>query len=109
MADQRYFRFFSYWIYMNEPAANSDYWDEWQQEAVAAGVAVPLAELGREVMRANRKNRWGKEFLGVFDDGPVMLAMCLEDPAQAEMLFLENLHPYDDALLAAARSRLGLA
>jgi hypothetical protein len=38
-----------------------------------------------------------------------MLELCLEDPAQAEMLFLENLHPYDAELLAAARIRLGVA
>ena len=94
---------------MNELATTFAFWDEWQQAAVAAGVAVPLAELGCEVLRAHRKNRWSKEFLGVEDDGPVMLALCLEDPAQAEMLFLENLHPYDAALLAAARSRLGVA
>ncbi len=94
---------------MNELAKNSEFWDEWQQTAVAAGVARPLAELGCEVLRAHRKNRWSKEFLGVEDDGPFMLELCLEDPAQAEMLFLENLHPYDAELLAAARIRLGIA
>ncbi|MFC0135476.1 hypothetical protein CR105_14985 [Massilia eurypsychrophila] len=93
---------------MNDLAKKVEFWDEWQLAAVAAGVAVPLAELGCEVLRTHRKNRWSKEFLGVEDDGPVMLEMCLDDPAQAEMLFLENLHPYDAALLAAARSRLGL-
>lgn len=94
---------------MNELATNLAFWDEWQQAAVAAGVAVPLAEMGCEVLRAHRKNRWSKEFLGVEDDGPVMLEMCVEDPAQAEMLFLENLYPYDAALLDAARVRLGVA
>ncbi|MES2759723.1 MAG: hypothetical protein V4693_20315 [Pseudomonadota bacterium] len=93
---------------MNEPS-NLAFWDEWQQAAVAAGVAAPLAELGAEVLRAHRKNRWSKEFLGVEDDGPLMLEMCLDDPEQAEMLFLENLHPYDADLLAAARVRLGVA
>jgi hypothetical protein len=93
---------------MNDLANNVKFWDEWQLAAVAAGVAVPLAELGCEVLRTHRKNRWSKEFLGVEDDAPVMLEMCLDEPAQAEMLFLENLHPYDVALLAAARSRLGL-
>ena len=94
---------------MNELATNLAFWDEWQQTAVAAGVAAPLAELGCEVLRAHRKNRWSKEFLGVEDDAPVMLSMCLEDPAQAEMLFLENLYPNDAALLDAARTRLGVA
>jgi hypothetical protein len=93
---------------MNDLAKNMEFWDEWQLAAVAAGVAVPLAALGCDVLRTHRKNRWSKEFLGVADDGPVMLDMCLDDPAQAEMLFLENLHPYDADLLAAARSRLGL-
>ena len=94
---------------MNNLGNNVEFWDEWQLAAVGAGVAVPLAELGCEVLRMHRKNRWSKEFLGVEDDGPVMLEMCLDDPAQAEMLFLENLHPYDASLLAAARSRLKLA
>ncbi|WP_426109837.1 hypothetical protein [Massilia sp. PWRC2] len=94
---------------MNKLAATNEFWDEWQAAAVAAGVAVPLAELGCLVLRTHRKNRWSKEFLGVEEDGPIMLEMCLEDPAQAEMLFLENLHPYDAPLLAAARSRLGIA
>ena len=94
---------------MNELAKNMEFWDEWRSAAIAAGVAAPLAELGCEVMRTHRQNRWGEDFLGVEDDGPVMIEMCLEDPAQAEMLFLENLHPYDVALLAAARSRLGLS
>ena len=62
---------------MNKLATNSEFWDEWQQAAVAAGVAGPLAELGCEVLRAHRKNRWSKEFLGVEDDGPFMLELCL--------------------------------
>jgi hypothetical protein len=94
---------------MNDLATKMEFWDEWQQAAVAAGVALPLAECGCAVLRAHRKNRWSKDFLGVEEDGPFMLEMCLEEPAQAEMLFLENLHPYDAELLAAARSRLGLA
>ena len=93
---------------MNDFANNMEFWDEWQLAAVAAGVAVPLAELGCEVLRTHRKNRWSKDFLGVENDGPLMLEMCLDEPAQAEILFLENLHPYDAALLASARSRLGL-
>lgn len=85
------------------------FWDEWQLAAIEAGVAVPLAELGCEIMRTHRKNRWSKDFLGVEDDGPVMLEMCLTEPAEAEMLFIENLHPYNTALLTATRLRLKLA
>lgn len=91
-----------------EISANNAYWDDWQQSACAAGVAAPLAALGCEVLRTHRKNRWSKDFLGIEDDGPHMLALCLEDPAQAEMLFMENLHPYDAALLDSTRTRLGL-
>ena len=77
--------------------------------ALAAGVAAPLAELGCEVLRTHRKNRWSAEFIGVEDDGPQMLAMCLVEPAQAELLFLENLYPYNPELLDAARVRLRVA
>lgn len=94
---------------MNEqPSTNAAFWDEWQQSALAAGVLAPLAQLGCDVLRLHRKNRWSKEFLGVEDDGPQMLEMCLAEPAEAEMLFLENLHPYDAALLEEARMRLGV-
>ncbi|MEB0134348.1 hypothetical protein QN362_03285 [Actimicrobium sp. CCC2.4] len=88
---------------------NNAFWDEWQLAAIEAGVAVPLAELGCEILRTHRKNRWSKDFLGVEDDGPVMLEMCLTEPAEAEMLFIENLHPYNTALLTATRLRLKLA
>jgi hypothetical protein len=93
---------------MNDQAAKSFFWDDWQREALAAGVAAPLAKLGREVLRAHRQNRWSKDFLGVEEDGPIMLAMCLEDPAGTELVFIENLYPYDTALIDATRARLGL-
>ena len=93
---------------MNEQPATNFFWDDWKQEALAAGVAKPLAELGCEVLRLHRQNRWGEDFLGTFDDAPHMLAMCLEDPAETELLFIENLHPYDTALIAATKKRLGL-
>ncbi|MFT5645249.1 MAG: hypothetical protein ACI83P_002817 [Janthinobacterium sp.] len=93
---------------MNDKVAQNSYWDDWQSEALDAGVKAPLAKLGMEVLRAYRKNRWPKEFLGREDDGPLMLTMCLEDPAQAELFFVENLYPYDGALIEATRVRLGL-
>ncbi len=94
---------------MNDKAAMSDYWDDWQREALVAGVAAPLATLGMEVLRAHRKNRWPKEFLGREDDGPHMLTMCLEEPAETELFFIENLYPYDTALIESTKVRLGLA
>ena len=92
---------------MNDQAATTFFWDDWQREALAAGVAKPLAELGREVLRAHRQNRWSKDFLGVEEDGPHMLTMCLEDPADTELFFVENLYPYDTALIDATRARTG--
>jgi len=90
---------------MNKAVAN-DYWDDWQREALAAGVKAPLAKLGMEVMRAHRKNRWPRHFIGRMEDGPVMLAMCLEEPDESELLFIENLHPYVVKLTAATKKRL---
>jgi hypothetical protein len=93
---------------MNEKTDQNSYWDDWQREAVEAGVEVPLAKLGMEVLRAHRKNRWPKEFLGQQDDGPAMITMCLEEPAETELFFVENLYPYDAALIESTRTRLGL-
>ena len=93
---------------MDDQAAKNFFWDDWQQEALAAGVAAPLAELGREVLRTHRQNRWSKDFLGTFEDGPHMITMCVEDPADAELFFVENLYPYDSAKIDATRARLGL-
>ena len=94
---------------MNDKAVQDSYGDDWQREALAAGVNAALAKLGMEVLRSHRKNRWPKEFLGREDDGPHMLTLCLEDPAQTELFFIENLYPYDSALIEATRVRLGLA
>jgi hypothetical protein len=92
---------------MIDPTADN-FWDTWQQEALAAGVAAPLAELGKEVLRAHKKNRWGDDFLGTLEDGPHMLTMCIEEPAATELFFIENLYPYDIALIDATKARLGL-
>ncbi|QRX84342.1 hypothetical protein [Glaciimonas sp. PAMC28666] len=93
---------------MNEQPATNFFWDDWKQEALAAGIAAPLAALGSDVLRLHRLNRWGDEFLGTFDDAPNMLTMCLEEPAETELMFIENLNPYDTALIAATKIRLGL-
>lgn len=93
---------------MNDKTVKTDYWDDWQREALGAGVRAPLAKLGMEVLKANRKNRWPKEFIGREQDGPLMLAMCLEEPEETEFVFIENLYPYDAAIIEKARKRLGL-
>lgn len=93
---------------MNDKVAKNEYWDDWQREALAAGVRAPLAKLGMEVLKANRKNRWPKEFIGREADGPLMLTMCLEEPEETEFVFIENLYPYDAAVIEKARKRLGL-
>ncbi|NGZ87710.1 hypothetical protein [Duganella aceris] len=84
----------------------NEYWDDWQREALAAGVKPALAKLGMEVMKTHKKNRWPKHFLGRMDDGPMMIEMCLEEPDETELLFIENLHPYDEKLIAATKKRL---
>lgn len=89
--------------------AEEKYWDAWYRDAQAAGIADSLAKLGREVLRSHRQNRWGEDFLGTEEDGPHMLAMCLEEPAETELFFVENLYPYDTALIDATRKRLKLA
>ena len=94
---------------MNTLAASTAFWDDWLQAALAVGVPYPLAALRRDVLRTHRQNRWSAEFLGAESDAPHMLTLCLEEPAQAEMLFLENLYPYNAAFLEETRMRLGLA
>ncbi|MGI4849103.1 MAG: hypothetical protein ACRYGK_13335 [Janthinobacterium lividum] len=94
---------------MNQAPQKTAYWEDWQQAALAAGVPAALAQLGHDVLRNHRKNRWSKDFLGVEEDGEFMLQLCLEEPDAAEMMFLENLFPYDTALLDQARLRLKIA
>jgi hypothetical protein len=95
---------------MNEQAlaVHTAFWDDWLQAALAVGVAYPLAALGAQVLRTHRQNRWNSEFFGAEDDAPHMLTLCLEDPVQAEMLFIENLYPYNKPFLEETRTRLGL-
>lgn len=93
---------------MTTPTTKSAYWEEWQQSALAAGVVPALAQLGHDVLRNHRKNRWSKDFLGTMEDSEFMLQLCIEEPKAAEMIFLENLFPYDTALLDEARARLAM-
>ena len=67
------------------------YWDHWEQQALAAGVAPHLASLGRELMRdVAQHGRDPEEHLGSESDGPLMLAMALRAPISAEYRFASD-------------------
>ena len=67
------------------------YWDDWEQKALAAGVASDLAQLGREVMRDHSEHGKGDHLMGEKSDGDNMLAICLKDAAAARQRFQEEL------------------
>ena len=71
----------------------TNYWDKWEREAIAAGVAPELAQLGREVMRDHYEH--GKEdfLLGEESDGDRMLKLCLKDAQVAKQRFQDELYP----------------
>jgi len=59
-------------------------WDYWKTKALAAGVAIDLAELGRAVMREHYQHGWSS-----YDDevsvhsGDEMLRLALSEPDKA--------------------------
>lgn len=58
-------------------------WDDWQRRALAAGVSVALAELGRAVMREADQHVWDPEVqaeCGWCDAGETMIARALDAP-----------------------------
>jgi hypothetical protein len=60
-------------------------WDDWQREALAAGVADELANLGRAVMREAHQHAWCEELrfecgAGHEDSAKGMIAEALEQP-----------------------------
>ena len=60
-------------------------WDHWERLALASGLAVELATLGRAVMREARQHAWCerlKKECGLRDDGRAMLARVLRHPAR---------------------------
>lgn len=67
------------------------YWDRWEQQALVAGVAADLAQLGREVMRDHFEHGKGDHLLGEKADGDKMLALCLKNAAAAKQRFQEEL------------------
>jgi hypothetical protein len=84
------------------------YWEVWQHRTLAAGVAAPLAQLGRDLMRDYYHNyRPGRE-LGDESHGEEMLAMCLADPLQAELRFRKELGPKDPGFSDATAAGFGL-
>lgn len=70
-----------------------NYWDTWEQKALAAGVAPDVAQLGREVMRDHCEHGKGDHLLGEEADGDKMLALCLKDAQAAKLFFQECLYP----------------
>jgi hypothetical protein len=75
----------------------ANYWDKWEQKAIAAGVSTEVAQLGREVMRDHCEHGKGDYLLGEEADGVKILSMCLEDAQAAKRCFQECLYP-DDVL-----------
>lgn len=71
------------------------YWDLWSSRAEALGVPAALASLGRELMReVAQHGHDSTTALGTEDDGPYMLAMCLQAPLSAEQRFSLDLASY---------------
>jgi hypothetical protein len=71
----------------------ANYWDRWEQKAIAAGVDPALAQLGREVMRDHCEHGKGDYLLGEESDGDKMLAICLKDAQASKRRFQEELYP----------------
>jgi hypothetical protein len=61
-------------------------WDEWREQATAAGVPNDLAVLGRAVIREAYQHNWSPELqteCGWDDDGDAMIELALRDPTHA--------------------------
>lgn len=60
-------------------------WDEWQRLALAAGLSVELASLGRSLMREAGQHGWCERLrreCGWSDGGRAMLARLLQHPCR---------------------------
>ena len=60
-------------------------WDDWQAQALEAGLARELAVLGRALMREAIQHNWRPQLqseCGGNDEGEAMLELALSDPEQ---------------------------
>ena len=77
-------------------------WDDWERDALKAGVPKELATLGRSVMREASQHGWPsriKAQCGLYDGGKRMLSLALNSPRVAEKR-------WNDLLTAARRGKL---
>ena len=61
-------------------------WDDWEKDALAAGVPKDLAGLGRLVVREAYQHDWSdelKSFSGWYDQGRRMIKVALRSPEKA--------------------------
>jgi hypothetical protein len=62
-------------------------WDDWERDALAAGVPKDLAGLGRLTVREAYQHGWDdrlKSLCGWYDQGRRMIKLALRSPATAE-------------------------
>jgi len=62
-------------------------WDDWERDALAAGVPKDLAGLGRLTVREAFNHSWDdrlKSLCGWYDQGRRMIRLALRSPAAAE-------------------------
>jgi hypothetical protein len=62
-------------------------WDNWERDALAAGVPKDLAALGRLTVREAFNHSWDdrlKSLCGWYDQGRRMIRLALRSPATAE-------------------------
>ena len=71
-------------------------WDNWERDALKAGVSRELATLGRAVMREASQHGWPsriKAQCGLYDHGKRMLSLALNSPQVAEKRWNDLLTP----------------
>jgi hypothetical protein len=62
-------------------------WDDWERDALAAGVSKELAGLGRLTVREAYQHDWSdrlKSLCGWYDQGGRMIRLALRSPGTAE-------------------------
>ena len=62
-------------------------WDDWERDALAAGVSTELAGLGRLTVREAYQHGWDdplKSLCGWYDQGQRMIKLALRSPGTAE-------------------------